>query len=92
VSSSVRLRVTCANASVARMLESVLAPDNVGVPGDQRFSMKRRSRTLYFEATSGRLRSPLTTLSSVLSDVTLFGEIWLISRHRGTSGRGGPSC
>ncbi|MDG7016515.1 MAG: hypothetical protein JRM82_03970 [Nitrososphaerota archaeon] len=90
--SSVRLKVVCADEAVAARLESVLAPDNLGVPADQTFSMRRTSRTLSFEVSSPRPRSPLSTLHSVLTDIALFREIWLISPRADASGRGGTGC
>jgi len=90
--SSCKLCVLCANESVARRLEAVLSADNANVPKDQSFTMRRKSRTLYFDVTSQRLRSPLTTLNSVVTDIALFREIWLISRVSGTRGRRGTRC
>lgn len=86
--SSVRLSVVCASAAVARSLESVLAPDNASAPAGVSFSASRRGRALAFAATSGRPRSAVTTMQSVVTDVALFREIWLISPGRHRRGRG----
>ncbi|MDG6898280.1 MAG: hypothetical protein JRN24_00935 [Nitrososphaerota archaeon] len=92
MSCSVKLRVRCGNRRIAEKLESVLLPDNKAIPSDLTFSMRRRSNRLYFEAYSARLRSPVTTVASLLSDVVIFREIWLISRSSGTRARGGVGC
>jgi len=92
MNSFARLKVVCADRAAAESLESVLTPDNVNVPANQRFSMRRRSQTLLFEVSSSRPRSPLSTLQSVLSDIILFREIWLISPPNDTRGRGGSGC
>jgi len=74
------MKVSCANPSTARKLASVLAPDNKGVPADQRFSMKVHFRVVSFAVESQRLPSVFATLQSILRDLSLFAEIWLISR------------
>ena len=88
MNSSDSLKVDCADAAVARSLESVLAPDNAVVPADQTFSVKRRSGTISFAVSSPKLRSPVTTIQGILADVALFREIWLISPGRRSHGRG----
>ncbi len=77
------LRVRCRNAATAKKLAAVLAPDNRGVPGDQRFAMSVRSDTLGFRVESERTSSGFNTVRGVLRDVALFREIWLISRGKG---------
>lgn len=79
---SVALRISCADESAARSLESVLSPDNAAVPRDQRFSMARRSSGLLFSIESDRVQSAVATAEGILSDAALFQEIWLISRRR----------
>lgn len=75
-----RLTVRCADSGVARRLEEVLTPDNVGVPKDQRFSMSRRGESLIFGMESETLLPLLSTVSSILEDASLFQEVWLLSR------------
>ncbi len=74
------MKVSCLNPTTARRLASVLAPDNRGVPAEQRFSMKVRTRVVMFAVESEKLLSALTTIQSILRDLSLFREIWLISR------------
>ncbi len=75
-----RLSLRCKNSEVAMKLEQVLAPDNVGIPSDQRFAMTRDGRSLVFVLNSESPASALSTLSSILRDASLFQEIWLLSR------------
>ena len=76
-----RLVVHCASPTVAKSLEDVLTPDNVGVPGAQRFSMSRLERSLTFVVESADLPSLTSTLNSALADAALFQEVWLLSRR-----------
>jgi Transcription factor Pcc1 len=77
------LRVRCRNAATAKSLAAVLSPDNKAAPSDQLFSMKVLSKSVALEVESERARSGFNTIRSVLNDVTLFREIWLISREQG---------
>ncbi len=77
------LRVRCGNAGTAKKLAAVLAPDNRAVPSDQRFAMSVESGGLTFKVDSERARSGFNTVRSVLRDVELFREIWLISTEKG---------
>jgi hypothetical protein len=76
------LRVRCKNAGTARKLEAVLSPDNRAIPSDQRFAMTAVSRSVVLKVESERARSGFNTVRSVLRDVALFREIWLISREK----------
>jgi len=75
-----RLSLHCKDPEVAIELEQVLTPDNVGMPHDQRFTMTRKDRTLVFVVDSESPVSTSSTLFSILRDVSLFQEIWLLSR------------
>jgi tRNA threonylcarbamoyladenosine modification (KEOPS) complex Pcc1 subunit len=75
-----RLSLHCKDPEVAIELEQVLTPDNVGMPYDQRFTMTRKGRTLVFVVDSESPVSTSSTLFSILRDVSLFQEIWLLSR------------
>jgi len=77
------LKVGCGNAAIAKKLAAVLAPDNRAIPSDQRFAMSARSAVLTFNVESERARSGFNTIRSVLRDVELFREIWLISSEKG---------
>jgi hypothetical protein len=77
-----RLTVKCESAAVARRLEDVLAPDNTGVPRNQRFAMRRTGESLVFLIESETLPPLVSTVLSILSDATLFQEVWLLSHVR----------
>jgi len=79
---SLRLTLGCAGSDTARKLAAVLGPDNRGVPGDQRFTMKLSGREVSFEIGSDRPSSAFSSLDSVLCDASLFQEVWLLSRAR----------
>lgn len=83
MNSRLLLTIRCSDASVARKLAAVLAPDNRAIPADQRFAMSVASRTITLRVESERARSAFNTVRSVLHDVSLFREIWLISREKG---------
>lgn len=82
MSSRFLLRVTCRNPSTAEKLAAVLAPDNRVVPPDQRLAMKVASNSVALRVDSERVQSGFNTVRSVLRDVALFREIWLISREK----------
>jgi len=77
------LRIRCRDAATAKKLAAVLAPDNRAIPSDQRFSMSASSRFVTLRVESERTRSGFNTVRSVLRDIALFREIWLISREKG---------
>ena len=77
------LRVGCRNSATAKKLAAVLAPDNKAVPSDQDFSMRVSKSSVAVEVETDNFRSGFNTVRSVLRDVALFREIWLISRERG---------
>jgi hypothetical protein len=83
LSSRFILTVVCESASTAKKLAAVLAPDNRTVPPDQRIAMSVESRTVTLNVESERARSGFNTVRSVLRDIALFREIWLISRESG---------
>jgi hypothetical protein len=80
-----RLTIRCSDSHTADRLAAVLAPDNVGVPRDQGFSVSRVGAKLVFRAKSEVPSSLFATAASVLNDVTLFQEIWLLSREVGAT-------
>jgi len=77
------LRVKCRSPATAKRLAAVLSPDNKAVPSDQRFSMRVTDNAVTLQAESDRARSAFNTVRSLLRDVALFREIWLISRETG---------
>ena len=75
----VRLTMECRDDKTANKLMTVLSPDNRAFPNDQRFSSERIGSKLVFQAESERPLSVVTTIESLLSDIGLFQEIWLLS-------------
>ncbi len=63
-------------------MSSVLAPDNEGAPKGTRLSMRERGRTIEIRIHSEAPSSGLSTAIGVLRDVSLFGEVWLLSRDK----------
>ncbi len=76
------LSVRCANRKVRDQLQAVLAPDNVGGPRGMRFSVIPRERSISFRVTSEAPASSLSTAMSLLNDISLFQEVWLLSRQK----------
>jgi len=74
------LMVRCSSGEVARDLESVLKPDNRVLPPDQRFLMKRSEDggAILFRVESPRGPSALASIESLLNDINLFKEVWLL--------------
>ncbi len=79
---SVRLSIRCSEKEVRTQLESVLSPDNEGAPKGLRFSMSGRAGTLLFRIESAAPSAGLSTAIAVLRDVSLFQEVWLLSRRK----------
>jgi hypothetical protein len=79
-----RLTLSCSDTEAAKTLAAVLGPDNRSVPADQRFEMVQAEDAVSFIIESERLVSAFSSLDSVLSDASLFQEVWLLSRDRGT--------
>jgi len=67
----------------ASSLTKVLSPDNRSVPSDQVLKMTLSGGQVTFSIESDRLPSAFTSLDSVLSDASLFQEVWLLSRPAG---------
>ncbi len=73
------MKVRCMRARTAAKLAEVLEPDNRSIPSDQRFSMSRLGKTLVFKVESARAPSALASVASLLNDIHLFKEVWLLS-------------
>ena len=83
---SVLLKLELADGGVRRSLLSVLAPDNRDLPSGLELSVKRRGPAgAEIMVRSSSPSASLSTVLSLLRDVTLFQEVWLLS-----TGKGGP--
>jgi hypothetical protein len=79
LNSTFLLKFDCRSSATARKLAAVLEADNRGVPIDQRLAMSVASRSVTITVGAARTGSGFTTVQSILRDVALFQEIWLIS-------------
>lgn len=79
----VELSISCSDVRTCRDLARVLTPDNTSVPAGLKFVMKARQKTLRFDVFSESPPSALSTVMAVLRDVTLFEQVWLLSRAQG---------
>jgi hypothetical protein len=81
---TVKLSVKCADIPVCRQLVSVLTPDNDGVPRGMTLKMGARKEALEFQIVSDSASGAVSTAMAVLHDISLFQEVWLLSRARET--------
>ena len=77
---SVKISIRCTDDLVGRGLRSVLTPDNKGVPRGLRFLMKGSAEVLEFDIGSGSPSTALSTSLALLQDISLFEQVWLLSR------------
>jgi hypothetical protein len=85
---SATLTVRLYGAAEGRSLSAVLAPDNEGLPPGMDLSMATRGRVLELVISAGSPSASLSTVLALLRDITLFQEVWLLSRQREASSRG----
>ncbi len=78
-----KLTVRLSGSNVGRKLSQVLAPDNEGLPQGMLLSMETQGKSIEFEVSSGSPSATLSTVLALLRDVTLFQEVWLLSRQGG---------
>jgi hypothetical protein len=65
-----------------RSLDSVLAPDNEGLPRGLMLSMKGADRRLEVKVESDSPSTAISTTLALLRDITLFQEVWLLSHGK----------
>lgn len=75
-----RLTIECADDEIGTRLRSVLAPDNEGIPRGLSFTMTGSGREVAFDVESSSPSTAIATCLAVLRDVSLFQEVWLLSR------------
>jgi hypothetical protein len=73
------IEIRCTNSGLAKQLANVLSPDNLGAPKKQRFSMSVSHSSLLFDFSTDTIDSLEATVDSILDDVGLFQEVWLLS-------------
>lgn len=79
----VKLELQCDASATAEDLISLLAPDNKGLPRGQTLTVNRRASSLVLDCASDDQLSALSTMVSILEDLALFQEVWLLSPHHG---------
>ena len=80
---SATLTVRLSGAVQGKSLSAVLAPDNQGLPQGMLLSMATRGRVLELVVSAGSPSDSLSTILALLRDITLFQEVWLLSRQSG---------
>jgi hypothetical protein len=68
-------------------LADVLEPDNIGIPKDREFRMTVSGSTVLFGFGSSTVDSLLATFISLMNDVQLFEEVWLLSHSKEAFGQ-----
>lgn len=76
------LTVTLTGPGPRRALSAVLAPDNGGIPRGLRLTSTEEGRTVRFDIESGSPAAALSTALSLLRDIALFDEVWLLSHGK----------
>jgi hypothetical protein len=76
------LSIRLADTESRKALYSVLAPDNEGLPPGLELAGSVEGRTVRYTVESGRPPTAVSTILALLRDVTLFQEIWLLSREK----------
>ncbi len=82
MNATTELRLACADDTVCASLASVLTPDNRRAPRGLTIAMRQRGRVLTVTIISDSPPAAVSGQASVLRDVTLFQEIWLLSHAR----------
>lgn len=80
---TIELLIECSDVAVAAALNEALMPDNRYFPKDQRFRASMEGAVVRFDVGSPRARPALSTVSSIISDAKLFGDVWVEARTRG---------
>jgi len=80
---SATLTVRLSGAAEGKSLYAVLRPDNEGLPRGMNLSMSVRDKILQLVISAGSPSASLSTALALLRDITLFQEVWLLSRQKG---------
>ena len=79
----VELSIDCSGTRAGKALARVLVPDNAAVPRGLNIVMGAKQGTVHFDITSSSASSALSTVMAILRDVSLFEQVWLLSRASG---------
>ena len=77
------LTVRLSGSAAGKSLSAVLAPDNEGLPRGMALSTVAEGRTIRFGVSSDSASASISTVLALLRDMTLFQEVWLLSRGEG---------
>ena len=77
------LSIECVDEEVAAALDQALMPDNRHFPKDQEFKASKEGPVIRFEVDSPRVRPALATITSLLGDTRLFGDVWVEAKTGG---------
>jgi len=80
---SATLTVRLSGAPEGKSLSAVLSPDNEGLPQGMFLTMSTQGRELELVVSAGSPSVSLSTILALLRDITLFQEVWLLSREKG---------
>ena len=78
----VRLTIEFSDGESRKALAAVLAPDNEGLPVGLKLTGTDGPRSVGYRIESDSPASAISTALALLRDVTLFGEVGLLSRPR----------
>jgi len=79
---SATLTVRLSGIAERKSLSDVLTPDNEGLPQGMLLSMSTRGKELELVISAGSPTATLSTILALLRDITLFQEVWLLSREK----------
>jgi hypothetical protein len=79
---TVELSIECGDERVAEAMNEALMPDNRYFPKDQEFEASKQGSVLRFKVSSPRARPVVSTVTSIISDAKLFGDVWLEVKTR----------
>ncbi|MDG6985881.1 MAG: hypothetical protein JRM73_03950 [Nitrososphaerota archaeon] len=74
------LVISCGDAEAVRALMSVLAPDNEGGPRGLGITASAKGDDLVIQVAADSPTTLVSTCLAFLRDVSLFREVWLLSR------------
>lgn len=77
---SVRIVVSCTDAVVGKSMRRVLAADNKGLPPGLALAMDGEGPSVGFKLHSESASTALSTSLAILRDISLFEEVWLLTR------------
>jgi hypothetical protein len=78
----ITLTIGCSTSQICRELARVLTPDNGSLPRGLDITMNAQEKAVRFDIASQSPSTVLSTVMAILRDVTLFEQVWLLSRPK----------